>query len=151
MASWNVNDQKIPQGRLALFSYVSVFFVVLLLVGFWHLEVMQSEHFADLAEKNEIRTIAIIAPRGAMLDREGRVLVDRILRSAFFCSATTQTGRKEPRHIEDGLGIDRDDLDAQLDAAKIEPKFVPVIIKPAASEQTSPSSNPTAPTFPFST
>ena len=76
MPSWNVNDQKIPQGRLALFSYLSATFVVLLLIGFWHLQVMQSEHFSDLAEKNGIRSIAIIAPRGAMLDREGRVLVD---------------------------------------------------------------------------
>ena len=37
---------------------------------------VQSEHFADLADRNGIRSIAIIAPRGAMLDREGRVLVD---------------------------------------------------------------------------
>ena len=76
MAPWNASDQKIPQGRLALVSYVSVFFVVLLLVGFWKLEVVQSDHFSDLAEKNQVRSIPIIAPRGAMLDREGRVLVD---------------------------------------------------------------------------
>ena len=36
----------------------------------------QSEHFADLADRNGIRSIPIIAPRGTMLDREGRVLVD---------------------------------------------------------------------------
>src|SRR5580658_4799052 len=76
LAPWNFNDQKIPQGRLALVSYGSVFFAVLLLVGFWKLQVVQSGHFADLAEKNQVRSIPIIAPRGAMLDREGRVLVD---------------------------------------------------------------------------
>src|SRR5260370_5823192 len=76
LASWSINDQKIPQGRLALVSYASVVFVVLLLVGFWKLQVVQSGHFADLAERNRVRSIPIIAPRGAMLDREGRVLVD---------------------------------------------------------------------------
>jgi penicillin-binding protein 2 len=65
-----------PQGRLALVSYLSVGLVILLLVGFWKLQVVQSGHFADLAEKNRVRSISIIAPRGAMLDREGRVLVD---------------------------------------------------------------------------
>jgi len=72
--SWSVNDQKVPQERLALVSYASVVFVVLLLVGFWKLQVVQSGHFADLAERNRVRSIPIIAPRGAMLDREGRVL-----------------------------------------------------------------------------
>ena len=76
MAPWTVSDTKIPQGRLALVSYLSVALVVTLLVGFWKLQVVQSGHFADLAERNRIRYIPIIAPRGAMLDREGRVLVD---------------------------------------------------------------------------
>ena len=46
------------------------------MVGFWKLQVVQSEHFADLAEHNGIGSIPIIAPRGPMLDRQGRVLVD---------------------------------------------------------------------------
>jgi penicillin-binding protein 2 len=76
LPSWSVNDQKVPQGRLALVSYLAAIFVVLLLVGFWKLQVVQSGHFADLAERNRVRSIPIIAPRGPMLDREGRVLVD---------------------------------------------------------------------------
>jgi len=46
------------------------------MVGFWKLQVVQSGHFVDLAERNRVRSIPIIAPRGPMLDREGRVLVD---------------------------------------------------------------------------
>lgn len=135
MPSWNVNDQKIPQGRLSLFSYLSAFLVVLLLVGFWKLQVMQSEHFSDLAEKNGIRSLPIIAPRGAMLDREGRVLVDS------YPSFSILLQRDNPKlleknlpEIEDGLGISKEDLEQQLDAAKGEPKFLPIVIKPAATE-----------------
>jgi penicillin-binding protein 2 len=132
---WSVNDQKIPQGRLALFSYVSVILIIFLLVGFWKLQVTQSDHFADLAERNRIRYIPIIAPRGAMLDREGRVLVDS------YPSFSILLLRDDPKalektfpQIEQGLGISSDDLQQQLDAAKGEPKFQPVVIKPAASE-----------------
>ena len=32
--------------------------------------------YAQMAEKNRVRSIPIIAPRGSMLDREGRVLID---------------------------------------------------------------------------
>jgi penicillin-binding protein 2 len=135
LAPWTVNDTKIPQGRLALVSYLSVGLVILLLIGFWKLQVVQSGHFADLAERNRIRYIPIIAPRGAMLDREGRVLVDS------YPSFSILLLRDQPKllakslpQIEEGLGISREDLQTQLDAARDEPKFEPVVIKPAASE-----------------
>jgi penicillin-binding protein 2 len=134
LARWNVNDQKIPQGRLALVSYLSVGAVILLLVGFWKLQVVQSGHFADLAERNRVRSIPIIAPRGAMLDREGRILVDS------FPSFSILLLRDDPKALDkalpqvaDGLSISKDDLLQQLDIAKNEPKFQPVVIKPAAS------------------
>jgi penicillin-binding protein 2 len=135
LAPWTVSDQKIPQGRLALVSYAAVFFVVLLLVGFWKLEVVQSDHFADLAEKNQVRSIPIIAPRGAMLDREGRVLVDSY--PSFSILLLRDNAKQDPKSlelIEEGLGIDKSDLEGQLEAARFEPKFEPIIIKPAASE-----------------
>jgi penicillin-binding protein 2 len=135
VAPWTVSDQKIPQGRLALVSYVSVFFVVLLLVGFWKLEVVQSDHFADLAEKNQIRSIPIIAPRGAMLDREGRVLVDSYPSfSILLLRDNLRDVQKNLPLIEEGLGIDKADLEGQIEAAHNEPKFEPIIIKPAATE-----------------
>src|SRR5271154_2068683 len=109
--------------------------IVFLLVGFWKLQVMQSEHFADLAEKNGIRSIAIIAPRGAMLDRDGRVLVDS------YPSFSILLLRDDPKIVEEdlpqvaeGLGIAPQDLQQQVDAAKYAPKFQPIVIKPAASE-----------------
>jgi penicillin-binding protein 2 len=135
VAPWNAGDQKIPQGRLALVSYVSVFFVVMLLVGFWKLEVVQSDHFADLAEKNQVRSISIIAPRGAMLDREGRVLVDSYPSfSILLLRDNLKQDEKSLGLIEGGLGIAKEDLEKQLEDARYEPKFEPIIIKPAASE-----------------
>ena len=135
MAPWSVNDQKIPQGRLALFSYVSVAFIVLLLVGFWKLQVIQSGHFSDLAERNQIRNIPIIAPRGALLDREGRVLVDSYPSfSILLLRDDPKALQKSLAAIEEGLGISKEDLMQQLENARFEPKFVPIIVKPAASE-----------------
>ncbi len=135
MASWNVYDQKIPQSRLALFSYLSAAFVILLLIGFWKLQVVQSEHFADLADKNGIRSIPIIAQRGAMLDRGGRVLVDSYPSfSILLLRDNPKLLEKNLPQIEDGLDIPKEDLQQQLDAARSEPKFLPIIIKPGATE-----------------
>jgi penicillin-binding protein 2 len=135
LAPWSISDQKIPQGRLALVSYLSVVFVVLLLVGFWKLQVVQSGHFADLAERNRVRTIPIIAPRGPMLDREGRILVDSYpSASILLLRDDPKAVQKSLQQIEEGLGISREDIQQQLDAAKNEPKFQPVVIKPAATD-----------------
>lgn len=135
MSSWNVNDQRIPQGRLTLFSYVSVAFVIVLLVGFWKLQVIQSGHYSDLAEKNGIRSIPIIAPRGAMLDREGRVLVDSYPSfSILLLRDNPKLIQKYLPEVESGLGISNEDMQDELEAAKTEPRFMPVIIKPEASE-----------------
>jgi penicillin-binding protein 2 len=134
LASWRVNDQKIPQGRLALVSYVFVAIVAFLMVGFWKLQVVQSGHFVDLAERNRVRSIPIIAPRGAMLDREGRVLVDSYPSfSILLMRDDLKSLEKSFPQIEDGLGINAADLQQELEAAKNEPKFLPVIIKPAAT------------------
>ena len=135
MPPWSVNDQKIPQGRLALVSYVFVAIVALLMVGFWKLQVVRSGHFVDLAERNRVRSIPIIAPRGPMLDREGRVLVDSYPSfSILLMRDDLKSLEKSLPQIEDGLGIDPVDLQQELEAAKAEPKFLPVIIKPAASD-----------------
>ena len=135
MAPWTVSDTKIPQGRLALVSYLSVALVVTLLVGFWKLQVVQSGHFTDLAERNRIRYIPIIAPRGAMLDREGRVLVDSYPSfSILLLRGEPKLLEKSLPQIEEGLGITKEDLQQQLEAAKFEPKFQPIVIKPAATQ-----------------
>ncbi len=135
MANWTGGDQKVPQGRLVLISYLAVGMTALLLLGFWRLQINESGHFADLAERNRIRYIPIIAPRGRMLDREGRVLVDS------YPSFSILLLRDDPALVEkslpavaDGLGMPLDDLKEQLDAAKFEPKFQPLVVKPAATD-----------------
>src|SRR2546427_9008855 len=73
---WLGNDLKLPQTRLTIVSYIILGMIALLLVGFWKLQVIDSDRYTQLAERNRVRTIPLIAPRGRMLDREGRVLVD---------------------------------------------------------------------------
>jgi len=132
---WFEKDQKLPQVRLAIVSYVIVGMIALLLVGFWKLQIIESEHYAQLAERNRIRSIPIIAPRGRMLDREGRFLVDN------YSSFSVLLLRDDPQQVErnlpqiaEGLGMPLEDLQQQLEAAKILPKFQPIVIKPEATK-----------------
>ena len=128
------NEKRLPQGRLAVVSYVIVGMVALLLFGFWKLQIVDSERYAQMAERNRVRSIPIIAPRGSMLDREGRVLVDN------YPSFSVLLLRDDPALVEkflpqiaDGLGMTSDELKQQIDASKGMPKFQPIVIKPEAS------------------
>lgn len=135
MANWIGGDQKLPQGRLILVSYGIVLGIILLLLGFWKLQIVQSGHYSDLAEKNRVRSIPIIAPRGKMLDRNGRVIVDNYPSfSILLLRDDPAQIQKDLPQITAGLNITPEDLKQQLDEAKIEPKFQPIIVKPEATD-----------------
>jgi penicillin-binding protein 2 len=131
---WFRNDNRLPQERLAAASYVIVGMIGLLLLGFWKLQVIDSDKYGQLAERNRVRSIPIIAPRGRMLDRDGRVLVDN------YPSFSVLLLRDDPTEVDknlptiaDGLGLSLDDVKDQLENTKNLPKFQPIVIKPEAT------------------
>jgi len=131
---WFRNDNRLPQGRLAVASYIIVGMIGVLLLGFWKLQVIDSDKYSSMAERNRVREIPVIAPRGRMLDRDGRVLVDN--RPAFSVLLLREDPVLVAKYlpgIADGLGIPLDDLKDQLNNTKSLPKFQPIIIKPDAS------------------
>jgi penicillin-binding protein 2 len=132
---WFRNDNRLPQQRLAIVSYVIVGMVGVLLIGFWKLQVIDSDKYAQWAERNKVRSIPVIAPRGRMLDRDGRVLVDN------YPSFSVLLLRDDPVQVEknlpaisDGLGIPMADLREQLQNSRNLKNFQPIVIKPEASQ-----------------
>lgn len=65
-----------PRGRILFFKYFVLLFFIIIGVRFWFLQVVNHEHYVKAAENNRIREIPIPAPRGTILDREGKILVD---------------------------------------------------------------------------
>ena len=134
MSYWFRNDNRLPQGRLAVASYVIVGMIGVLLLGFWKLQVIDADKYSSMAERNRVRYIPVIAPRGRMLDRDGRVLVDnRPSFSVLLLRDDPAQVEKHLRAISEGLEIPVDDLRDQLANTKNLPKFQPIIIKPDAS------------------
>jgi penicillin-binding protein 2 len=85
-------DLRLVQGRLGVLQSLVVGFLALLLIHFWNLQVVRGRYFRALAENNRTRAIALAAPRGALLDRNGLVLVEN--RPSFNVVLT-------PEHSED--------------------------------------------------
>src|SRR6202040_1352930 len=102
--------------------------ITLLLLGFWKLQVIDSDKYGVMAERNRVRSIPIIAPRGRMLDRDGRVLVDNYPSfSVLLLRDDPALVMKNLPVIAEGLGVPINDLADQLDSARDLPKFQPIV------------------------
>src|SRR5712671_3718061 len=122
------DDTRFALGRIAAFQYVIAGIFLFLISGFWVLQVRDGESNSELAERNRIKTVPVLAPRGKLLDRDGRVIVDN--QSAFTLLLTREN--LNPDHIDGiaaGLHLDKDELRARIKRFSSRPKYVPVMIK----------------------
>ena len=70
------DDPKLAASRIAVFQYVAVAVFFFLISGFWVLQVQNPDFYSEQAERNRIKSIPLLAPRGKILDRDGRIMVD---------------------------------------------------------------------------
>lgn len=123
-------EEKLPGSSLAFMQYV-VLAVLLVLIGkMWQLQILDTEDFKALAEQNRIRKIPILAPRGKLYDREGRILVDNY--PSVSCFLVREQGRdieKDLPLISRGLHLDMDQLHSILKRYRFSPAFQPIPLK----------------------
>src|ERR1700681_3331027 len=68
-------EERLPAFKLTIVQYVIVGILLVLLSGLWRLQVIGAQNYRTLAEQNRIRKVPILAPRGKLCDREGRLVV----------------------------------------------------------------------------
>ncbi len=69
-------NDKLPLGKLHAAQYVVALILLILGVGLWRLQVIGADTYKVLAQENRVRKVVVVAPRGRLLDREGRIIVD---------------------------------------------------------------------------
>ena len=70
-----IEDLRQAGLRLQIIYYLAILLFAALIARLWYLQVINSQGFKDRAEANRVRVIPIPAPRGTILDRNGKVLV----------------------------------------------------------------------------
>jgi penicillin-binding protein 2 len=69
-------DDLIVRVRMLAAAVTSL--LVLIASGFWFVQIAQGDYYRELAENNRLRKLPIIAPRGLIFDRRGRLLVENL-------------------------------------------------------------------------
>ena len=50
----------------------------IVVAGYWYAQIVRGGYYRELAENNRLRELKVEAPRGVILDREGRALVENV-------------------------------------------------------------------------
>lgn len=127
-------EARITGWRLTLLRVSTIVLFVLLGTGFWQLQVVKSDYYSDLAERNRIRTLPLMAPRGLILDRDGRPLVDHYASlSVILVREHIQGIRTSLPTIAQGLGLEPAWLEQHLEKYSDAPLYQPIVLKHEAS------------------
>jgi penicillin-binding protein 2 len=122
------DDPKLASGKIAFFQYLTVGVFLFLISGFWNIQVRNPDFYSERAELNRIKAVPIVAPRGKILDRDGRVIVDN--HSSYSVLLARENLKMEHlRAIADGLNLDYNDLVARVNRFKSRPRYEPIVIK----------------------
>src|SRR5882724_8613938 len=123
-------DEKVSSFRLTGVQYVILAIFLVLAYGLWRLQVVSSEFYAALAEKNKTREVPILAPRGRILDRDGRVIVDNYPSfTALLLRDSTRDLTVDADLIAQGLHLDRKEVRERLRKFAGTPQYQPIYLK----------------------
>src|SRR5579871_4337925 len=123
-------DEKVSSIRLTAVQYIILVIFMILAYGLWRLQVMQSDFYAQLAERNRIRNVPILAPRGKILDREGRVIVDNYPSfSALLLRDSSRDLNADADLIADGLHLDPKEVRERIRKFNSMPQYQPIFLK----------------------
>lgn len=115
---------------MAIAQYAVVAIFLLLGFGLWRLQVMNSDKYDSLAQQNRVKEVPILAPRGKILDREGRIIVDNYPSfSALMLRSEQQLKDSDIELIAGGLHLDADELKQLVKRQSSRAGFQPIFLK----------------------
>jgi len=122
------DDTKFASGKIAIFQYVTVAVFLYLISGFWLLQVRNPEYYSEQADRNRIKSLPILAPRGSILDRDGRVIVDNHASFTLILSREN-LDQSHLLPIAQGLNLDYQHLRLRLARFRSRARYEPIIVK----------------------
>ncbi len=128
------DDRRSLTLRLAALQYIVAIAFAALAVGFWIFQIAQHEKFLEIAENNRTRRLPLPAPRGVLLDRNGKVLVEN--QSTFNIALIREQTKNVPevlRTLALATGVDEAQLRETVNRRRREPSYRPIVLIENAS------------------
>src|SRR5438876_7269424 len=123
-------DEKLSPVRLTAVQYVILAIFLLLAYGLWQLQVSQSDYYSAAAEQNRIRNVPILAPRGKILDRNGKPIVENYRSmTALLLRDSSRDLSADADLIASGLHMDPKEVKDKIRRFAFTPQYQPIYLK----------------------
>ena len=123
-------DEKPSQIRLTVVQYLILAVFLVLAYGLWRLQVSQSDYYSAAAEQNRIRNVPILAPRGRIVDRNGRIIVDNYRSvTALLMRDSSRDLMTDSDEIASGLHMDPKEVKEKIRRFAFTPQYQPIYLK----------------------
>ena len=123
-------EEKVSSMRLTAVQYGILGMFLVLGYGLWRLQVSGSDYYATQAEKNRVRKVPILAPRGKIFDREGRIIVDNYPSfTALMMRDATRDLNADADLIAQGLHMKAEDVREKIRHFAGMPQYAPIYLK----------------------
>jgi penicillin-binding protein 2 len=128
-------SQNLPI-RISTIQIIALVLLTILGARLYYLQVVKGDYYSEKAENQRVRLIPIPAPRGAILDRNGKLLVDS--RPTYNVTLSSEQVKKINLldRLDDytrGLKVDRQYLVERLNWIKKQPGFETMVLKENAT------------------
>jgi penicillin-binding protein 2 len=126
-----IRKEKLSTVKLHASQYVVALVLFVLGAGLWHLQILGADNYRVLAEQNRIRKVPVLAPRGRIFDREGRIIVDNYPSvSCYLLRDQQKTLETDIPLIATGLHMSVDQIQAIIRHYQYAPKYQSIPLKP---------------------
>jgi penicillin-binding protein 2 len=122
--------------RVGILGVVALLAFGVLFARLWSLQVLSGDEYLNAAQNNQLRLVRIEAPRGPILDRNGRVLVSNVAGTAvkLWVGDMPEQGRHElVRRLAQVLDVPARELARAVDERRSDP-LTPITVKTSVGE-----------------
>ena len=120
---------RLSAAKLHASQYVIAAVLLVLAVGLWRLQVLGATGYRVLAEQNRIRKVPVLAPRGKIFDREGRIIVDNYPSVSCYLVREQKNLEADIPMIAEGLHLPVEQIEGTLRRFASAPKYQSIPLK----------------------
>ena len=123
--------------RVAVLGAIAIAIFAALFIRLWSLQVLSGDRYLNAAQNNQLRSIRVEAPRGPILDANGRVIVGNVPGTAVKLLTgymPKRVGRYAMiKRLAMVLDVPTGRLAREVDARRVDP-LTPITVKTAVHE-----------------
>src|SRR5215210_4320040 len=126
------DDSQNLRARLRVIQILAILMITALGVRLYYLQIVRGTYYAERAENQRIRLLPIPAPRGVILDRNNKLLVDSRPIYNVILSREDIKGKDFTQLVKPyarGLNVDSEELNTRFEQLKSQPAFESFMVK----------------------